>query len=185
MLFKLLFPGVIFHELSHYLACIVAGVKVHNVRLFGFKEAFVQHEVPTAGKSIAITLAPFALNNLLGIWLLFFAHELLLAQSIISIFFYWISISFIFHSFPSTQDAMNSFNATKSFFIGKITKGKARSRLAWLIISPVVFIPVLLLTGLLLVIDSFQVLKVVWLLLAIAFTMQPGPLLHLINNLFI
>ena len=43
MLFRLFFPGVVFHELSHYIACLAVGVKVQSVKLFGASEAFVEH----------------------------------------------------------------------------------------------------------------------------------------------
>ncbi len=185
MLFRLLFPGVIFHELAHYIACIFVGVEVHKVKLFDLKEAYVQHAAPGGRQSIAITLAPFALNNILGLWLLFYAHEFWAAQSILAIPFYWLSVSLIFHSFPSVQDAMNAFNAVKSSCLKRIREGTMLSRLAWALASIVIFIPVLMLTGAILVIDKIPSLQLVWLGLVILFSAYPQAAISLINNLFI
>ncbi|MAG21944.1 MAG: hypothetical protein CL943_01380 [Candidatus Diapherotrites archaeon] len=185
MLFKLMFPGVIFHELAHYLACMLVGVKVYSVKLFDSKEAFVQHANPTTPQAIVISLAPFALNNVLGIWLLFFANELLLFYNPISLFFYWLAISLLFQSFPSDTDAMNSFTAARHALTKRLKHGKPLTRAAWLILSPIIFLPVLFLTGLLLVFDKSTFLKVLWLIAILLLSFDPGTAIAAINNFFI
>jgi hypothetical protein len=185
MLFKLLFPGVVFHELAHYLACVLVGVRVYSVRLFDSREAFVQHASPNAWQSLAITLAPFLLNNLLGVWLVFFANDLLRELNFFALLPYWLSISLVFHSFPSSRDAMNSFDAARAACLRRLKRGSFLSRAAWLALTPVLFIPVLLLTGMLLVFDKSNLLKAAWVFLAVLFALQPQALISSINNIFI
>ena len=185
MFFKLLFPGVIFHELSHYLACVFFGVKVYSTRLFDSNEAYIQHAKPNAWQAFAISIAPFVVNNFLGVWLLLFANDLLVSKNLVALLFYWLAISFIFHSFPSDTDAMNSFNAAKGSFLKRINRGSIFSRLAWLVVTPFIFIPVLLITGLLLVFDKSNFLKAGWLFVVFWTALQPYGFATFINNIFI
>jgi len=54
----LLFPGVVFHEISHYLMCLIMGVKVKKVKI-SFYGGSVEHVVPKSIiESILISIAP-------------------------------------------------------------------------------------------------------------------------------
>ncbi|MBN2368439.1 hypothetical protein JXC34_05465 [Candidatus Woesearchaeota archaeon] len=54
----LLFPGLVFHEFSHFLVCIILGVKVKKVHI-SFEEGYVNHTVPKSIiKSFLIATAP-------------------------------------------------------------------------------------------------------------------------------
>ena len=185
MLFRALFPGVVLHELAHYFACVLVGVKVFRARLFDANEAFVQHEKPNAWQSFIITLAPFALNSFLGALLLLAANDLVSARNILSLALYWLALSFLFHSFPSSHDAMNSFNAAKEACLKRIEQGSLHSRIAWLFLAPVIFLPILVLVGILLAFDKSPLLKLGYVSIALYFSWQPQQLFSLINNIFI
>ena len=182
MLFKLLFPGVIFHELAHYLACIIFGVKVFSTRLFDLQEAFVQHAKPNAWQAIGISIAPFALNNILAVWMLFLANDFVAASNPVAIILYWLAISFSFHSFPSDTDAMNAFNAAKESCLNHLRNGSAPKRIAWLVLTPIIFLPTLFLTGVLLLFDKSAFLKAAWVFIVVWTALQPPQLISFINS---
>ena len=182
MLFRLLFPGVIFHELAHYLACVIFGVKVFSTRLFDSREAFVQHAKPNAWQAIGISIAPFALNNILAAWLLFLANDFVAAANPAAIVFYWLAVSLAFHSFPSDTDAMNAFNATKESCLNHLKAGSIPKRIAWLALTPIIFLPTLFLTGLLLLFDKSAFLKIAWVFIVVWTALQPPQLILFINN---
>ncbi|ERJ07404.1 hypothetical protein HLRTI_000446 [Halorhabdus tiamatea SARL4B] len=67
-------PGVIIHELAHYLACKGTDVPVQEVAFFRFGSppGYVKHAIPRSyTKRIVITMAPFLLNT--GIAIALFA----------------------------------------------------------------------------------------------------------------
>jgi hypothetical protein len=73
LLYLLVFPGTVVHELSHYLACLLLGVRVHEVRLFAPQAngvlGWVAHERPDPLRRVLIALAPF-LGGSLAMYLL-------------------------------------------------------------------------------------------------------------------
>ena len=182
MLFKLLFPGVIFHELAHYLACIIFGVEVFSTRLFDSQEAFIQHAKPNAWQAVGISIAPFALNNLLAVWLLLLANDFVAAMNPIAIVFYWLAIALAFHSFPSDTDAINAFNAVKESCVNHLRVGSTRKKFAWLLLTPFIFLPSLFLTGLLLLFDKSAFLKIAWVFIVVWTALQPSQLILFINS---
>ncbi|MDD5163463.1 MAG: M50 family metallopeptidase, partial [Candidatus ainarchaeum sp.] len=141
------FPGIVFHELSHYLACVLVGVRVREIRLFDPEEAFVRHEVPKAWQSPIISIAPFAIGTILGLGLLIFAFELVSRMFLLSVLFYWLGLSIILFSFPSKIDAMNTFNIVTGSLKKKIVHGTVVSRFLWLVLSPFIFFPIVFLSG--------------------------------------
>ncbi len=185
MLFRLLFPGVIFHELAHYLACVIFGVKVFSTRLFDSQEAFIQHAKPNTWQAFAISIAPFAMNNLLAVWLLSLANDFVLLLNPLAIVLYWLAISLAFHSFPSDTDAMNAFNAAKDSCLNHLRRGSTPMRITWLALTPIIFLPTLFLTGLLLLFDKSTFLKAAWVFLVVWTALQPSQPILFINNIFI
>lgn len=161
----LFFPGVVLHELSHVLACAATGVKVHKVKWFGVTEAFVQHDKPRALSGLVISLAPLLINNVLGFFLLKSANAALPSEPVAAILLAWIGISLVIFSFPSKPDAENTFNAFTDSFGKKLSAPTpVLARLAWLALLPFVFIPLILLLGIVLVFDFVFVFRVLWLL---------------------
>ncbi len=96
------FPGVIFHEFSHYFFCKLTGIKVKKVCFFRFgnPSGYVVHEIPKAySKEILISLSPLIFNSLIAI--LFF----ILGHSRLPFLWYWLGFSAGFNAFPSNKDA--------------------------------------------------------------------------------
>ena len=178
------FPGLVFHELSHYMACLIFGVKVNEVKLFSTTEAYVSHDVPNAWQGILISVAPFAVGNFFGYYLLGLANELVMNSIIAACILYWFSIGILFYAFPSMHDALNAFNGVKNFYADKLVSGKIFSRLLWLITAPFVFLPLFLLTGLLLVMDYSLLLKALWVVFVVLAFWSPELIKSLVDTLF-
>jgi len=62
-------PGVIIHELSHHIFCIIFNVKVIDVCYYNFKDSsgYVLHEQPKhLYQNILISTSPFLINSFIG-----------------------------------------------------------------------------------------------------------------------
>ena len=62
-------PGVIIHELSHHIFCIIFSAKVIDVCYYNFKDSsgYVLHEQPKhLYQNVLISTAPFLINSLIG-----------------------------------------------------------------------------------------------------------------------
>ncbi len=172
------FPGIVFHELSHVLACHLTGVKVRNVKWFGVDEAYVQHDKPRALQGLFISIAPFLFGNFLGFELFLFGHELVTKASVFAIPIYWFAFSLLLYSFPSKQDAMNAFDSFVSFYKKKvIEKGSLVTRLLWALTFPVFFVPVILILGFILLFDSAFILRILWVFTLIGLSVYPSTLI--------
>jgi hypothetical protein len=111
---KFLFIGITIHELAHAFACLILGVKIKKVKLFSFSEGYVVHNESRSYKNIIISIFPFFFNLLIatiGIFIL--QREITLIYQILVI---WVSISAIFFSIPSKQDADNVFSSVKKSY---------------------------------------------------------------------
>lgn len=171
----LLFPGVILHEFSHYLACVLVGVKVKETKFWGREEAFVCHDQPGAWQSVVITIAPFLLGNILAWGMLSMANELLDSLSLLSLVYFWLSVSLIYFSFPSRHDAKNSFDIFISFYKAKILEeGPITSRIFWLISFPALFVPLVVLLGLILLFDSSAALRWIFVAMVLLTGLEPA-----------
>lgn len=107
------FPGIIVHEIGHLLLCRIAGVKVVGWCLFRLKQpmGFVIHEqTESVWKNFMVTFGPFFLNSILTVLIaaiyFFIPHIAIL----------WLAFSVGAHSFPSTADGKNLWNATIESF---------------------------------------------------------------------
>ena len=178
------FPGLVFHELSHYMACLLFGVNVNEVKLFSTTEAYVSHDVPNAWQGILISVAPFVVGNFLGFYLLGLANALVMNSILATVILYWLSIGVIFYAFPSMHDAFNAFNGVKTFYAPRLVEGKFFLRLFWLITTPFVFFPLFMLTGLLLITDYFLILKALWVIFAVLASWSPELVSSFTNSLF-
>lgn len=98
-------PGVVTHELSHYLTCKLFRVPVYDVRLFGFGEraGYVEHAVPRSyTKRLLIALAPLAVNLALGIFAFWAGTRLRGAYTVVALYLGFVVVA---HSLPSSVDA--------------------------------------------------------------------------------
>jgi hypothetical protein len=111
----LTFPGIVVHELAHKLLCDFAHVPVHKVCYFrlGNPSGYVKHEQTNSyGKALLIDTAPFLINTLIAVIL--YSIAIIIPQSPITYILYWLGISIAMHSFPSSGDADNLWNQSKS-----------------------------------------------------------------------
>ena len=98
----LLFPGVLFHELSHYVMCLILGVPVRKFNI-SIKDisGFVEHVVPKSIiKSILISIAP----GILAIFTAYFLLQYYPASFYLDILRYYLIFIFLYTSLPSKED---------------------------------------------------------------------------------
>ncbi len=178
MLFDFLFfPGMVFHEVSHFLACIFLGVKVKKVRFFSVRGGFVLHDATGAWKAIIITLAPFILGNYFGLLLLRTGNQLLFVFPFLSVLFLWFGLSLVVFSFPSFQDAKNSFESFNAFYSKKLAgRGSMPWKIFWLFTVPFVYIPLTLTLGVLLSFVYSSILRYMWIIFVLAAVFSPAYL---------
>ena len=141
-------PGVVTHELSHYIFCIIFNVKVIKVCYYNFKDlsGYVRHERPKhLYQDILIAVAPFFLNTFLGGLLAYptIINKLpalgLLTLNWRDILSMIISISIGMQAIPSKGDALSMWN-----FIGESDINFLLKIAGKLIIAPVVLVVFLL-----------------------------------------
>ncbi len=178
------FPGMIVHELSHYVACELLGVKVSKVKLFGSKEAFVEHAKPNPWQAVVITLAPFFLCNFFAFLLFVSALEQLNALNPVSIILFWLAFSLALFSFPSSQDATNSFGSFIDFYNSRIFgKTSLLLKLFWIILFPFFFVPLVLVLGTMLVFDYSVILRFVWAIILLVFSIDQSFLPGVVSTI--
>lgn len=99
-------PGVILHELGHLIFCLLAGVKIYRVKLFGFGTiaGFVEHAEPSGFiQSLLISFGPLTLNSLVS--LILFSQITSPYLTWLHALEVWIGLVSALHSIPSTGDA--------------------------------------------------------------------------------
>lgn len=165
------FPGVVVHELSHYLACVLTGTKVFRVKFFSLSgPAYVVHARPSAWQGVVISIAPFLIGTIFSFILLSTANAMIGVQNLLVALFYWLAISILYFSFPSYTDAKNAFNSLIRFYEKKLFgKNSLISKIVWTITLPFLFLPSVLIVGLLLVFDYSPFLRMLWVLFFILF----------------
>ena len=109
-------PGVVIHELSHHLFCIILKVKVIKVCYYNFRDSsgYVLHEQPKSlYQNVLISTAPFFLNSFIGILIAYptIVNKLstldLESLNYQDFFRLIISISIGMNSIPSKGDGLN------------------------------------------------------------------------------
>lgn len=98
-------PGIVVHELSHLLFCMMMGVKVHRIRLFSFGNpaGYVEHD--SAGgflEAFLISAGPFIAGSVLAYYL--FIHGLTSHLG-----FLYLGFVISMNAFPSSGDAKSLF----------------------------------------------------------------------------
>ncbi|MBI4317810.1 MAG: DUF3267 domain-containing protein [Chloroflexi bacterium] len=109
-------PGVVFHELGHYVFCRLAGARVHEVVFFRFGNpaGYVVHTAPKHFREhFAIVVGPFLVNSAVGFALFWSVtsrwgkalsvsdlQSLALATAAL-----WLGTSVSLQAFPSKGDA--------------------------------------------------------------------------------
>ena len=141
-------PGVVTHELSHHIFCIIVNAKVIKVCYYNFKDSsgYVRHERPKhLYQDVLIAVSPFFLNTFLGGLIVYpiIINKLptlgLLSLNWRDILSIIISISIGMQAIPSKGDALSMWN-----FIGESNMNFLLKITARLIIAPLVFVVFLL-----------------------------------------
>lgn len=126
-----LFPGVVIHELSHLLFCLLTGAQVHDVEFFSPTGGHVTHgrpKIPVIGVFL-ISLAPF----LVGMTLVYFISSQLIVfdpsnltiKLIISkIIIFYLLVAIIISMFPSGKDFKNAWPIYTAIVLISIIVGK-------------------------------------------------------------
>ena len=141
-------PGVIIHELSHHLFCIVFKVQVIDACYYNFKDSsgYVLHHRPKhLYQEILISTAPFFINSIIGGLVAYpTIIKKLSITGLVSINFQdilriIISISIGMNAIPSRGDGLSVWNSVKNSEMNFLFKVFAQ-----FIIAPWVFIIYLL-----------------------------------------
>ena len=141
-------PGVVIHELSHHIFCIIFNIKVIKVCYYNFKDSsgYVRHERPKhLYQDVLIAVAPFFLNTFIGGLVAYptiinkFSTLGLVGLNWRDILSMIISVSIGMHAIPSKGDALSMWN-----FIGKSNMNFALKFIAKLIIAPLILVVLLL-----------------------------------------
>ena len=141
-------PGVVIHELSHHIFCIIFNAKVIKVCYYNFQDSsgYVRHERPKhLYQDVLIAVAPFFLNTFLG-GLVSFPTIINKLPSLGLLSLNWrdilsmiISISIGMHAIPSKGDALSIWNFVSESDMNFLLKIAAK-----LTISPLVLVVLLL-----------------------------------------
>jgi len=115
----LTFPGVIVHEMGHFLFCRLRGVPVLEVRFLrlGNPAGYVIHG-PTANftTTFLVCAGPLLVNTLLCLLIClptYLPMEVFGIKHPFSYLLLWLGVSIGMHAFPSTQDAGNLWRAAR------------------------------------------------------------------------
>lgn len=146
----ILFPGVVFHELSHFVMSILMGSRVTGGRFWGEKEAAITHEEVPGIRGYLISSAPFLFGTIATIVLLYLAKQAAIGltiyspwQSIFQVFLlYYLALSIAAHCFPSSKDASNAVRNLSQFYARKVSmQDGVIQGIFWLITVPFLFFP--------------------------------------------
>ena len=141
-------PGIVIHELSHHIFCIIFNAKVIKVCYFNFKDlsGYVLHERPKhLYQDVLIAFSPFLLNTFLGSLVAYptiinkFSSLGLLNLNWRDILSMILSISIGMSAIPSKEDALSMWH-----FVGESDMNFLLKVAAKLIIAPLVLVVFLL-----------------------------------------
>ncbi|MCD4740782.1 metalloprotease family protein [archaeon] len=160
-----LFPGILFHEFSHFITCIVLGVKVGQVKFTS-----VTHQRTTPWKNFFIAFAPFVLGSAIGAILLWIGHQGMLNLLIPSEseylkigMFYWLGISLVGMCFPSDTDAKSAIRTLFDFYEEGLTLQHGRFQWLFSILTLVpLFVPLAVISAIMSLFASIKGLGLFW-----------------------
>ncbi len=109
-LYFLLYPGVVLHELSHAVFCLIFGVRIKRMKLFSQGEGFVEYESKRKNqiRDFFISTAPLVI----GLLFLVLIYKIFSTQ--VNIILIWkivliyLGFSVFLSMFPSSRDIANS-----------------------------------------------------------------------------
>ena len=159
------FPGILFHEFSHFITCVLMGVKVGKVKFTS-----VTHQKTTPWKNFLIAFAPFVLGTLVGVLLLWVGHtglnNLIVPSEMdyLSIgVFYWLGFGIVAFCFPSDTDARSAVSTLFDFYEDGLTLKKGRFLWVFSIITLIpVFVPLAAISAVMAFFANIRSLGVLW-----------------------
>lgn len=120
------FPGVMVHEMAHWLACKLTRTPVYQLCLFQPENPFgyVVHAEPSSpAKQFAIGAAPFLVNTLLAIMISRWVGQgFLLDLPWYDWVASWLALAIGMHAFPSEVDVSHTWHATRSPTMPRVLK---------------------------------------------------------------
>jgi len=165
-MFRLLFyPGVIVHEFSHLIMCLLLGVKVSKLS-FGLNESYVKHANTGPIKMALIALAPFYLGAILGTLGFYFGKMNLSGNLILFLIFNYVGICILYNSIPSHQDTKNILGAIEEG-IKKEWKLSFLNKLFVLIKLIFLYTPLFIIAQIVNIFEKFEFIKVLYVLVVL------------------
>jgi hypothetical protein len=162
----ILFPGLILHEFSHYLACKLAGLRVYEVVWWSPKGGHVAHQRARGTNSVIISLAPFFVNNALALIALATGLKSLgEGDGMSAALWLWLGVSFGVFAVPSGHDLLMSLHSLRKAYRNDRRSGSVVIRLASMIAYPIWYFLQSVLVYLLLPIARVKTLRILWVLL--------------------
>jgi len=107
-------PGVMVHELSHYLFCLLARVRVYKVKLFQFGQlaGYVEHDEPeNFNQAFLISFGPLIINTAAAMILF---SQLRPPYHYLQLLYLWLGIVIGLHAIPSSGDARALFDTANN-----------------------------------------------------------------------
>lgn len=108
-------PGVMVHEFGHLVFCLLAGVKIHKIKLFQFGKTagYVVHDEPhNFYQAVLISFGPLIINSLITLFC--FSQVKTPFTSWQPYFYLWLGFAIGMHAIPSTGDAKSLLQTTNS-----------------------------------------------------------------------
>ncbi len=175
-----LFPGLIMHELSHYLVAVLSGSRVAEVVFWSPRGGHVMHTRVRGSSSALIAIAPLLINNLLALWLLQDGFNALRTAGLGATEWLWgavavwVGFSFAIYSFPSKPDLRISRMALQRSFWGKL-EGGLLTRLAALLLYPFLFVAQGVFILFVIPFSTNRTLRLLWGIALVAFFLSGVP----------
>ncbi|MFA4942519.1 MAG: metalloprotease family protein [Patescibacteria group bacterium] len=98
-------PGIVVHELSHALFCVLGGVKIHKINLFRFQKVagYVVHDEPRGFiSSWLISFGPLIVNSYLAMFLFVQVRPI---YNLWDLLFMYLGVVIALQAIPSNGDA--------------------------------------------------------------------------------
>ena len=118
-----MFPGVIIHEVAHYLIIsFMVSTDVKDVKISRYDDSYISYQMrnPRVYKTFLISFAPFYLNTGISIVCFYYLLQMDLLSTwynpVIFLFLYYLAIVTASKSLPSTKDMTGVFDEMKRQF---------------------------------------------------------------------
>jgi hypothetical protein len=174
------FPGLIMHELSHYLVAKLSGAWVAEVVFWSPRGGHVMHQRVRGSSSVLISIAPLLINNLLALWLLQDGFNVIRTSGIgvtewlwgaVAV---WVGFAFAIYSFPSKPDLRVSRMALNRSYWGKL-EGGFLARLLALLLYPFLFVMHALFVLFVVPFSTNRTLRLLWGIALVVFFLSVVP----------